>query len=63
MFTPFAGMFQRLDRMRKNAFGSMVLFGADYKSQIAGLWCWRGQDLAFKVGLPHFHRTLSINQT
>jgi elongation factor 1-gamma len=41
------GMFQRLDKMRKNAFGSMCLFGSDNKSTISGIWFWRGQDLAF----------------
>lgn len=44
-----SGMFQRLEKMRKWAFGSMLLFGEDYKNSISGLWVWRGQDLAFKV--------------
>ena len=44
-----SGMFQRLDRMRKNAFGSMILFGEDNKSTISGIWVWRGQELAFPV--------------
>jgi len=43
------GMFQRLDKMRKNAFGSMCVFGTDNKSSIGGLWFWRGQDLAFHL--------------
>jgi len=43
------GMFQRLDRMRKNSFGSMALFGDDNNSTISGVWVWRGQDLAFKL--------------
>jgi len=42
-----AGMYQRLDKMRKNSFGSMCLFGTDNNSTISGLWFWRGQDLAF----------------
>lgn len=42
-------MFQRLDRMRKNAFGSMLLFGEDNNSTISGVWVWRGQDLAFNL--------------
>jgi elongation factor 1 gamma, putative len=42
-------MFQRLDRMRKHAFASMILFGEDNKSTISGVWVWRGQDLAFLV--------------
>merc|ERR1719277_2944759 len=36
------GMMQRLDRLRKYAFGS------DNNSSISGVWCWRGQDLAFE---------------
>jgi len=44
-----AGMYQRLDKMRKNAFGSMILFGEDHKSNIAGIWVWKGQELAFKL--------------
>ena len=42
-------MMQRLDKMRKHAFGSMCLFGANDDSQIAGLWFWRGHELAFKL--------------
>jgi len=44
-----SGMFQRLDRMRKNAFASMILFGEDHKSSISGIWVWRGHELAFKL--------------
>jgi elongation factor 1-gamma len=43
------GMFQRLDRMRKHAFGNMIVFGENNKSTISGVWCWRGQDLAFTL--------------
>jgi len=43
------GMFQRLDKMRKQAFGSMILFGGDNSSTISGVWIWRGQDLAFEL--------------
>jgi elongation factor 1-gamma len=43
------GMFQRLDRMRKHAFGSMIVFGKDNHSTISGVWIWRGQDLAFEL--------------
>ncbi|XP_064466518.1 elongation factor 1-gamma-like [Ornithodoros turicata] len=42
-----SGMFQRLDRMRKHAFASMILFGEDNNSTISGVWVWRGHDLAF----------------
>jgi elongation factor 1-gamma len=44
-----SGMMQRLDKMRKNAFGSLLLFGEDNKSQICGLWVWKGHELAFKL--------------
>lgn len=44
-----SGMMQRLDRMRKNAFGSLLLFGEDYKSSISQLWIWRGHELAFEL--------------
>jgi len=43
------GMFQRLDRMRKHAFGNVVVFGENNNSTISGVWCWRGQDLAFTL--------------
>ena len=44
-----SGMMQRLERMRKNAFGSLCLFGEDGNSQISQLWIWRGQELAFEL--------------
>lgn len=44
-----AGMFQRLDKLRKNAFGSMCLFGTDNNSTISGVWFWKGQELAFTL--------------
>ena len=50
-FSPLLGMFQRLDRMRKNAFSSMILFGEDNNSTISGVWVWRGHELAFPVRL------------
>lgn len=43
------GMFQRLDKMRKQAFASVCLFGEDNNSTISGIWFWRGQDLAFTL--------------
>lgn len=43
------GMFQRLDKMRKQAFASVCLFGDDNNSTISGVWVWRGQDLAFTL--------------
>jgi len=43
------GMFQRLDKMRKAAFASVCLFGADNDSTISGIWVWRGHELAFPL--------------
>ncbi|KAF8771881.1 Elongation factor 1-gamma like protein [Argiope bruennichi] len=43
------GMFQRLDKMRKNAFASVCLFGEDNNSTISGIWVWRGHELAFTL--------------
>jgi elongation factor 1-gamma len=36
------GMFQRLDKLRKNAFASAVLFGTNNSSSISGVWVFRG---------------------
>ncbi|XP_067006917.2 alanine--tRNA ligase, cytoplasmic [Anabrus simplex] len=41
------GMFQRLDKLRKNAFASVCLFGESNDSTISGVWLWRGHDLVF----------------
>ncbi|XP_059062782.1 elongation factor 1-gamma [Achroia grisella] len=43
------GMFQRLDKMRKQAFSSVCLFGTDGDSTISGVWVWRGHELAFPL--------------
>jgi len=43
------GMFQRLDRLRKHAFGCVGVFGKDRDSTISGVWIWKGQDLAFTL--------------
>lgn len=43
------GMFQRLEKLRKHAFGCVCLLKTpDGKFEIEGLWCWRGQSLAFE---------------
>lgn len=44
-------MFQRLDKLRKNAFSSVILFGTNNDSSISGIWVFRGQELAFPVSL------------
>ena len=46
-----SGMFQRLDRMRKHSFGSMIVFGENNNNTVSGLWMWRGHELAFTVYL------------
>lgn len=43
------GMFQRLDKMRKQSFASVCLFGEDNNSTISGIWVWRGQELVFPL--------------
>lgn len=43
------GMFQRLEKMKKNAFASACLFGENNNSSISGIWVWRGQGLAFEL--------------
>uniref|UniRef100_A0A8C5ABQ8 Eukaryotic translation elongation factor 1 gamma n=1 Tax=Gadus morhua TaxID=8049 RepID=A0A8C5ABQ8_GADMO len=44
-----SGMFQRLDRLRKNAFASVILFGTNNDSCISGIWVFRGQELVFPL--------------
>jgi len=43
------GMFQRLEKMKKNAFASACLFGENNNSSISAIWVWRGQGLAFEL--------------
>jgi len=43
------GMFQRLDKLNKNAFASVGVFGKSRDAQIQGIWVWRGKDLAFPL--------------
>jgi len=44
-----AGMYQRIERLRKNAFGSMCVFGENNNNIIAGVWVWRGHELVFPM--------------
>jgi len=39
------GMLQRLDTIRKYAFGNVVIFGADKPFEISGVWLFRGQEV------------------
>lgn len=43
------GMFQRLEKLRKNAFASVCLFGENNNSAISGIWVWKGHELAFEL--------------
>ncbi|KAK3796158.1 hypothetical protein RRG08_018157 [Elysia crispata] len=43
------GMFQRIEKLRKHAFGSMLVIKSGGKIGIKGLWFWRTQDLVFKL--------------
>ena len=44
-----SGMMQRLDKLRKNAFASVLILGKDNDNIIEGVWVLRGQELAFSV--------------
>jgi len=43
------GMFQRLEKLRKSAFASVIVFGENNNSSISGIWVWRGHELAFPL--------------
>lgn len=43
------GFFQRLDRARKYAFGTMLVLGEDNKNEITGFFVFRGQDIPTEV--------------
>merc|ERR1712029_983851 len=43
------GMFQRLDKLNKNAFASVCLFGQNNDSTISGIWVFKGHELAFEL--------------
>ncbi|XP_033734888.1 elongation factor 1-gamma-like [Pecten maximus] len=43
------GFFQRIDKMRKNSFGSMCILGDAKDHNITGIWFWRGSNLAFEL--------------
>ena len=42
-------MMQRLDKLRKYAFASVLILGKDRDNCITGIWIMRGQQLAFDV--------------
>lgn len=37
------GWFQRLDKLRKYGFGSVLIFGAEPELSISGVWLFRGK--------------------
>jgi elongation factor 1-gamma len=43
------GMYQRIEKLRKNAFASMAVWGENKNNTIAGCWLWKGQELAFPL--------------
>merc|ERR1711962_1832658 len=43
------GMFQRVDKLRKNAFASVGVFGEDGNNNTSGIWVWRGHELCFPL--------------
>ena len=44
-----SGMLQRIDKLRKTAFASVLIIGEDGNNRIEGVWVMRGQELAFSV--------------
>ena len=44
-----SGMLQRIEKLRKYAFASVLIIGEDNNNVIEGVWVLRGQELAFDV--------------
>lgn len=44
-----SGMFQRLEKLRKHAFGSVLVLGSSNDLKITGVWFWLGHELAFPL--------------
>jgi len=44
-----SGFLQRLDKLRKYAFGSMIIFGGDSDSEVSGCWLFRGKDVPLEM--------------
>ncbi len=47
-------MYQRIEKLRKNAFASMCVWGEANNNTIAGIWFWKGQELVFPVIVFYF---------
>ncbi|XP_071833687.1 elongation factor 1-gamma-like [Apostichopus japonicus] len=43
------GFYQRLGKMYKHSFATMLIFGEDKNSTLSGVWIWKGQDLIFPL--------------
>ena len=43
------GMFQRLDKLNKNAFASACVFGENNNNTISSIWVFKGHQLAFDL--------------
>jgi len=45
------GFYQRIEKMRKNSFANVCVFGGKEKGdiEISGVWFWKGQGLAFEL--------------
>ena len=46
-----SGMLQRIEKLRKYAFASVLIFGQNYSLTVTGIWILRGQQLAFNVSI------------
>eukprot|EP00742_Colponemidia_sp_Colp-10_P000397 GILJ01000435.1.p1 GENE.GILJ01000435.1~~GILJ01000435.1.p1 ORF type:complete len:438 (+),score=108.38 GILJ01000435.1:184-1314(+) len=44
-----SGFLQRLDKLRKYAFGSMGVYGVEPNLEIEGCWLFRGQEIPFEM--------------
>jgi elongation factor 1-gamma len=40
-----SGFLQRLDKLRKYAFGSLIIFGEEPKLSVSGVWVFRGKEI------------------
>lgn len=45
------GFLQRVERLRKYGFGSVVIFGEEPKLAIGSCWLFRGQDIPNEVAI------------
>ncbi len=57
-----SGMCQRLDKLHKYAFASILICGEDNNAMITGVWIMRGQKLAFEVSkIGHMTLCMTMN--